>query len=173
MPNITLPDDSVRSFDGPVDGHELASAIGPGLAKSAMMMIVDGNEKDLSSRIEQDCHVVIVTRRDPAAIELIRHDCAHVMAEAVTELFPETQVTIGPAIENGFYYDFYREKPFTENDLETIETKMHEIIDRGDPFEREVWTRDEALSHYQRVGEPFKVESVSYTHLTLPTIYSV
>ena len=160
MPNITLPDDSVRSFDGPVDGHELASAIGPGLAKSAMMMIVDGNEKDLSSRIEQDCHVVIVTRRDPAAIELIRHDCAHVMAEAVTELFPETQVTIGPAIEYGFYYDFYREKPFTENDLETIETKMHEIIDRGDPFEREVWTRDEALSHYQRVGEPFKVELI-------------
>ena len=160
MPNITLPDDSVRSFDGPVDGHELASAIGPGLAKSAMMMIVDGNEKDLSSRIEQDCHVVIVTRRDPAAIELIRHDCAHVMAEAVTELFPETQVTIGPAIENGFYYDFYREKPFTENDLETIEKKMHEIIDRGDPFEREVWTRDEALSHYQRVGEPFKVELI-------------
>ena len=160
MPNITLPDDSVRSFDGSVDGYELASAIGPGLAKSAMMMIVDGNEKDLSSRIEQDCHVVIVTRRDPAAIELIRHDCAHVMAEAVTELFPETQVTIGPAIENGFYYDFYREKPFTENDLETIETKMHEIIDRGDPFEREVWTRDEALSHYQRVGEPFKVELI-------------
>ncbi len=102
MPNITLPDDSVRSFDWPLDGFELASAIGPGLAKSAMMMIVDGNEKDLSSRIEQDCHVVIVTRRDPAAIELIRHDCAHVMAEAVTELFPETQVTIGPAIENGF-----------------------------------------------------------------------
>ena len=160
MPNITLPDDSVRSFDGSVDGYELASAIGPGLAKSAMMMIVDGNEKDLSSRLEQDCHVVIVTRRDPAAIELIRHDCAHVMAEAVTELFPETQVTIGPAIENGFYYDFYREKPFTENDLETIETKMHEIIDRGDPFEREVWTRDEALSHYQRVGEPFKVELI-------------
>ena len=160
MPNITLPDDSVRSFDGPVDGYELASAIGPGLAKSAMMMIVDGNEKDLSSRIEQDCHVVIVTRRDPAAIELIRHDCAHVMAEAVTELFPETQVTIGPAIENGFYYDFYREKPFTESDLETIERKMHEIIDRGDLFEREVWTRDEALSHYQNVEEPFKVELI-------------
>ncbi len=160
MPNITLPDDSVRSFDGPVDGFELASAIGPGLAKSAMMMIVDGNEKDLSSRIEQNCHVVIVTRRDPAAIELIRHDCAHVMAEAVTELFPETQVTIGPAIENGFYYDFYREKPFTESDLETIERKMHEIIDRGDPFEREVWTRDEALSHYQNVEEPFKVELI-------------
>ncbi|MEC7660160.1 MAG: threonine--tRNA ligase, partial [Pseudomonadota bacterium] len=91
---------------------------------------------------------------------LIRHDCAHVMAEAVTELYPETQVTIGPAIENGFYYDFYREKPFTEGDLETIETKMHEIIDRGDPFEREVWARDEAMSHYEKIKEPFKVELI-------------
>ena len=160
MPNITLPDDSIRSFDGSVDGFELASAIGSGLAKSAMMMIVDGNERDLSFRIEQDCDVVIVTRKDAVALDLIRHDCAHVMAEAVTELFPETQVTIGPAIENGFYYDFYREKPFTEGDLETIETKMHEIIDRGDPFEREVWARDEAISHYQKIKEPFKVELI-------------
>ena len=160
MPNITLPDDSIRSFDGSVDGFELASAIGPGLAKSAMMMIVDGNERDLSFRIEQDCNVVIITRKDAIALDLIRHDCAHVMAEAVTELYPETQVTIGPAIENGFYYDFYREKPFTEGDLETIETKMHEIIDRGDPFEREVWARDEAISHYQKIKEPFKVELI-------------
>ena len=160
MPNITLPDDSIRSFDGSVDGFELASAIGPGLAKSAMMMIVDGNERDLSFRIEQDCDVVIVTRKDAVALDLIRHDCAHVMAEAVTELYPETQVTIGPAIENGFYYDFYREKPFTEGDLETIETKMHEIIDRGDPFEREVWARDEAISHYEKIKEPFKVELI-------------
>ncbi len=160
MPNITLPDDSIRSFDGSVDGFELASAIGPGLAKSAMMMIVDGNERDLSFRIEQDCNVVIVTRKDAVALDLIRHDCAHVMAEAVTELYPETQVTIGPAIANGFYYDFYREKPFTEGDLETIETKMHEIIDRGDPFEREVWARDEAMSHYEKIKEPFKVELI-------------
>ena len=160
MPNITLPDDSIRSFDRSVDGFELASAIGPGLAKSAMMMIVDGNERDLSFRIEQDCNVVIVTRKDAVALDLIRHDCAHVMAEAVTELYPETQVTIGPAIENGFYYDFYREKPFTEGDLETIETKMHEIIDRGDPFEREVWARDEAMSHYEKIEEPFKVELI-------------
>ena len=160
MPNITLPDDSIRSFDGSVDGFELASAIGPGLAKSAMMMIVDGNERDLSFRIEQDCNVVIITRKDAVALDLIRHDCAHVMAEAVTELYPEAQVTIGPAIENGFYYDFYREKPFTEGDLETIETKMHEIIDRGDPFEREVWARDEAISHYQKIKEPFKVELI-------------
>ena len=160
MPNITLPDDSIRSFDGSVDGFELASAIGPGLAKSAMMMIVDGTERDLSFRIERDCNVVIVTRKDAVALDLIRHDCAHVMAEAVTELYPETQVTIGPAIENGFYYDFYREKPFTEGDLETIETKMHEIIDRGDPFEREVWARDEAMSHYEKIKEPFKVELI-------------
>ena len=160
MPNITLPDDSIRSFDRSVDGFELASAIGPGLAKSAMMMIVDGNERDLSFRIEQDCSVAIVTRKDAVALDLIRHDCAHVMAEAVTELYPETQVTIGPAIENGFYYDFYREKPFTEGDLETIETKMHEIIDRGDPFEREVWARDEAMSHYEKIEEPFKVELI-------------
>ena len=160
MPNITLPDDSIRSFDRSVDGFELASAIGPGLAKSAMMMIVDGNERDLSFRIEKDCNVVIVTRKDAVALDLIRHDCAHVMAEAVTELYPETQVTIGPAIENGFYYDFYREKPFTEGDLETIETKMHEIIDRGDPFEREVWARDEAMSHYEKIKEPFKVELI-------------
>ena len=160
MPNITLPDDSIRSFDGSVDGFELASAIGPGLAKSAMMMIVDGNERDLSFRIEQDCNVVIITRKDAVALDLIRHDCAHVMAEAVTELYPEAQVTIGPAIENGFYYDFYREKPFTEGDLETIETKMHEIIDRGDPFEREVWARDEAISHYEKIKEPFKVELI-------------
>ena len=160
MPNITLPDDSIRSFDGSVDGFELASAIGPGLAKSAMMMIVDGNERDLSFKIEQDCNVVIITRKDAVALDLIRHDCAHVMAEAVTELYPETQVTIGPAIENGFYYDFYREKPFTEGDLETIETKMHEIIDRGDPFEREVWARDEAMSHYEKIKEPFKVELI-------------
>ena len=160
MPNITLPDNSVRSFDGSVDGFELASVIGPGLAKSAMMMIIDGNERDLSFRIEQDCNVVIVTRKDAVALDLIRHDCAHVMAEAVTELYPETQVTIGPAIENGFYYDFYREKPFTEGDLETIETKMHEIIDRGDPFEREVWARDDAMAHYEKIEEPFKVELI-------------
>ena len=160
MPNITLPDDSIRSFDGSVDGFELASAIGVGLAKSAMMMIVDGIERDLSFKIEQDSNVVIITRKDAVALDLIRHDCAHVMAEAVTELYPETQVTIGPAIENGFYYDFYREKPFTEGDLETIETKMHEIIDRGDPFEREVWARDEAMSHYEKIKEPFKVELI-------------
>lgn len=160
MPNITLPDGNVRSFSEPVNGVELAAAIGPGLAKSAMMMLVDGIQYDLSYRLGRDCSVSIVTRNDLAALQLIRHDCAHVMAEAVTELFPETQVTIGPAIENGFYYDFYREKPFIEDDLQVIEKRMHEIVDRGQLFSREIWSREEAVNHYKKIGEPFKVELV-------------
>jgi threonyl-tRNA synthetase len=160
MPNITLPDGSVRSFDNPVSGAELAADIGPGLAKAAMMVVVDGEERDLSRAIEADATVSIVTRRDPAALELIRHDTAHVMAEAVLELFPEAQVTIGPSIENGFYYDFHREKPFTPDDLEVIEKRMHEIIDRDEIIDREVWSRDEAVEHYKKVNEPFKVELV-------------
>jgi threonyl-tRNA synthetase len=160
MPNITLPDGSVRSFDKPVSGAELAADIGPGLAKAAMMVVVDGEERDLSRPIENDAQVSIVTRRDEAALELIRHDTAHVMAEAVLELFPEAQVTIGPAIENGFYYDFYRETPFTPDDLAVIEKRMHEIVDRDEEIVREVWGRDEAVEHYKQVNEPFKVELV-------------
>ena len=160
MPNITLPDGSVRSFDKPVSGAELAADIGPGLAKAAMMVVVDGEERDLSRPIENDAKVSIVTRRDEAALELIRHDTAHVMAEAVLELFPEAQVTIGPAIENGFYYDFYRETPFTPDDLAVIEKRMHEIVDRDEEIVREVWSRDEAVEHYKQVNEPFKVELV-------------
>ncbi|MDG2285777.1 MAG: threonine--tRNA ligase [Alphaproteobacteria bacterium] len=160
MPNITLPDGSVRSFDGPVSGAELAADIGTGLAKAAMIVVVDGEERDLGRPIEQDAAVSIVTRRDAAALELIRHDTAHVMAEAVLELFPEAQVTIGPAIENGFYYDFHRETPFTPDDLETIEKRMHEIVDRDEVISREVWSRDEAVEHYKKVNEPFKVELV-------------
>ncbi|MBH67084.1 MAG: threonine--tRNA ligase [Rhodospirillaceae bacterium] len=160
MPNIVLPDGSVRNFKKTVNGLELASAVGPGLANAAMMMIVDGIQYDLSHELKYDCQVLIVTRKDEAALQLIRHDCAHVMAEAVTELFPETQVTIGPAIENGFYYDFYREKPFVENDLRVIEKRMHEIVDRGQPFSREIWSREQAVEHYKKIGEPFKVELV-------------
>jgi threonyl-tRNA synthetase len=160
MPNITLPDGSVRSFDKPVSGTELAADIGPGLAKAAMMVVVDGEERDLSRPIESDAEVSIVTRRDEAALELIRHDTAHVMAEAVLELFPEAQVTIGPAIENGFYYDFHRETPFTPDDLAVIEKRMHEIVDRDEEIVREVWSRDEAVEHYKTVNEPFKVELV-------------
>ena len=160
MPNITLPDGSVRSFDKPVSGAELAADIGPGLAKAAMIVVVDGEERDLARPIEDDASVSIVTRRDPAALELIRHDTAHVMAEAVLELYPDAQVTIGPAIENGFYYDFHREIPFTPDDLEDIEKRMHEIVDRDEMIAREVWSRDEAVEHYKKVNEPFKVELV-------------
>jgi threonyl-tRNA synthetase len=160
MPNITLPDGSVRSFDKPVSGAALAADIGPGLAKAAMMVVVDGEARDLGRPIEADASVSIVTRRDPAALELIRHDTAHVMAEAVLELFPEAQVTIGPAIESGFYYDFHRETPFTPDDLEIIEKRMHEIVDRDEAIAREVWSRDEAVEHYKTVNEPFKVELV-------------
>ena len=160
MPNITLPDGSVRSFDAPVSGAQLAADIGPGLAKAAMIIVVNNEERDLSRLIEEDADVAIITRRDPAALELIRHDTAHVMAEAVLELYPESQVTIGPSIDNGFYYDFYRETPFTPDDLEIIEKRMHEIVDRDEVITREVWTRDEAVEHYKKVNEPFKVELV-------------
>ena len=160
MLNITLPDGSVRSFNGPVSGAEIAADIGPGLAKAAMIIIVDGEQRDLAHRIDNDAVVSIVTRRDSAALELIRHDTAHVMAEAVLELYPEAQVTIGPAIEKGFYYDFHRKTPFTPEDLETIEKRMHEIVDRDEVISREVWTRDQAIAHYKQVNEPFKVELV-------------
>jgi threonyl-tRNA synthetase len=160
MPKITLPDGSVRGFEAPVSGAELAADIGPGLAKAAMIVVVDGEERDLSRPIEHDAKVSIVTRKDEAALELIRHDTAHVMAEAVLELFPEAQVTIGPAIDNGFYYDFYRETPFTPDDLVVIEKRMHEIVDRDEVLVREEWSRDEAVEHYKKVNEPFKVELV-------------
>ena len=122
MPEITLPDGSVRSYDGPVTGAAIASDIGPGLAKAALIAVVNGDEWDLSRPIETDAAVALVTAKDQAALAVLRHDCAHVMAEAVLELFPETQVTIGPAIENGFYYDFHRAKAFSEDDVKTIET---------------------------------------------------
>ena len=160
MPDITLPDGSRRCYDVPVTGAMIAADIGAGLAKAAMMVIVDGGERDLAATIAHDASVAIVTRRDDAALELIRHDSAHVMAEAVLELFPGTQVTIGPAIENGFYYDFHRETPFTPDDLVLIEQRMHEIVDRDEIISREVWSRDEAIAHYRAVNEPFKVELV-------------
>jgi threonyl-tRNA synthetase len=160
MPNFTLPDGSVRSFDSPVSGAQLAADIGPGLAKAAMIIMVNSEEFDLSRLIEEDAEVAIITRRDQAALELIRHDTAHIMAEAVLELYPECQVTIGPSIKDGFYYDFYRETPFTPDDLATIEKRMHEIVDRDEVITREVWSRDEAVEHYKNVNEPFKVELV-------------
>ena len=160
MPNITLPDGSVRSYDGPVTAATIASDIGPGLAKAALIAVVDGDEWDLSRPIETDAAVALVTAKDEAALALLRHDCAHVMAEAVLELFPETQVTIGPAIENGFYYDFHRTTAFSEDDLAAIEKRMHEIVDRDEAIVRRVWSRDEAVAFYQKNNEPFKVELV-------------
>jgi len=160
MPNITLPDGSVRSYDGPVTAATIASDIGPGLAKAALIAVVDGDEWDLSRPIETDAAVALVTAKDDAALALLRHDCAHVMAEAVLELFPETQVTIGPAIENGFYYDFHRYTAFSEDDLAAIEKRMHEIVDRDEAIVRSVWSRDDAVAFYQKNNEPFKVELV-------------
>ena len=160
MPNITLPDGSLRSYDGPVTAATIASDIGPGLAKAALIAVVDGDEWDMSRPIETDAAVALVTAKDDAALALLRHDCAHVMAEAVLELFPETQVTIGPAIENGFYYDFHRDAAFSEDDLAAIEKRMHEIVDRDEAIVRSVWSRDDAVAFYQKNNEPFKVELI-------------
>ena len=146
MPAITLPDGSLRSFDGPVTGTQVAAAIGPGLAKAALAMQVNGALQDLSRPIEADASIRFITRKDPEALEMIRHDAAHVLAEAVQELFPGTQVTIGPSIENGFYYDFARNEPFTPEDFAGIEAKMREIIARNAGFERIVTSRHEAIA---------------------------
>ncbi|MDA0800718.1 MAG: threonine--tRNA ligase [Proteobacteria bacterium] len=160
MPNIMLPDGSQRSYDQPVTPAAIAADIGPGLAKAALLAVVDDAEWDLTRPIKNDARLSLVTAKDEQALALLRHDCAHVMAEAVLELFPETQVTIGPAIENGFYYDFHREKAFSEDDLASIEKRMHEIVDRDEPIIRNVWTRDEAVAFYKKNNEPFKIELV-------------
>ncbi|MEK9850868.1 MAG: threonine--tRNA ligase [Candidatus Puniceispirillum sp.] len=160
MPNITLPDGSQRRYDAAVTPATVAADIGPGLAKAALLAVVDGAEWDLTRPIEDDAHLSLMTAKDEAALALLRHDCAHVMAEAVLELYPETQVTIGPAIENGFYYDFHREKAFSDDDLAAIEARMHEIVDRDEEIIRSVWSRDEAVAFYQKNNEPFKVELV-------------
>ncbi len=161
MPIIQLPDGSTRQYDDAVTAATVASDIGPGLAKAAMAAKVDGHDWDLNRPIEADCLLQLITAKDSeAALELVRHDCAHIMAEAVLELYPGTQVTIGPAIENGFYYDFHREEPFSTEDLATIEARMHEIVDRDEPIMRGVWTRDEAVAFYKEKNEPFKVELV-------------
>ena len=161
MPNITLPDGSVRSFDMPVTPADVATDIGPGLAKAALLAVVDGQEWDLTRPVDADVNMALITAKDDAALALLRHDCAHVMAEAVLELYPETQVTIGPSIENGFYYDFHREQAFSEDDLASIEKRMHEIVDRDEAIIRDVWTRDEAVAFYEKNSEPFKVELVA------------
>ncbi len=160
MVAITLPDGSQRDYDGPVPGAELAVDIGPGLAKAALAVRVDGQLMDLSVPIGSDAEVAIITAKDDDALELLRHDCAHVMAEAVKELFPETQVTIGPNIENGFYYDFARETPFVPEDLEKIEARMHEIVKRDEEITREVWDRKKAVKFFKDQGEHYKAEII-------------
>ena len=160
MPIVTLPDGSSRVYDAPVTPAQIAADIGPGLAKAAMLAVVDGNEWDLGREIETDATLSLITAKDDAILATIRHDAAHVMAEAVRELFPDAQVTIGPAIENGFYYDFHRETAFSEDDLAAIEKRMHEIVSRDEPIIRNVWTRDEAVAFYKKNDEPFKVELV-------------
>ncbi|HHJ13809.1 MAG TPA: threonine--tRNA ligase [Gammaproteobacteria bacterium] len=160
MPVITLPDGSTRRFDHPVTVAEVAADIGPGLAKAALAGKLNGELVDASYRIEDDAELAIVTAKDEEALELIRHDAAHVMAQAVQELYPGTQVTIGPAIENGFYYDFAREEAFTPEDLKKIEKRMQEIVKRNLPIQREVWSREEAVKVFSELGETYKVEII-------------
>jgi threonyl-tRNA synthetase len=152
MPVVTLPDGSTREFDQAVSVYDVAADIGPGLAKAALAGKVDGELVDTSYHIEQDTALAIITGRDEEALELMRHDAAHVMAQAVQELYPGTQVTIGPAIENGFYYDFARDEAFTPEDLATIEKRMHEIVKRDLKIEREVWDRDQAVRVFGEIG---------------------
>ena len=161
MVAITLPDGSVRRYDKPVTGADVAADIGPGLAKAALAVKVNGDMKDLLLPLTEDVKLAIVTKKDPDALELLRHDAAHVLAEAVQELFPGTQVTIGPAIENGFYYDFARNEPVTLDDLPKIEAKMKEIVDRDEPIRREVWDRNDAIAHFKSIGELYKAELIS------------
>ena len=158
MVAITLPDGSVRDFDGPVTGLEIAQSIGPGLAKDALAVKVNGALKDLARTIEDNAAVEIVTRGHGDALELLRHDAAHVLAQAAQELYPGTQITFGPSTETGFYYDFVRDAPFTPDDLEKIEARMHEIVDRDDPISREVWDRQKAVDFFRKAGEAYKAE---------------
>ncbi|MCP5301248.1 MAG: threonine--tRNA ligase [Chromatiaceae bacterium] len=160
MPVVTLPDGSRRRYEQPVTIAEIAADIGPGLAKAALAGSVDGRMVDLSHRIAGDAELAIITGKSDEALELIRHDAAHVMAQAVQELFPGTQVTIGPAIEDGFYYDFARDEAFTPADLEKIEDRMREIVGRDLAIQREVWDREEAKKTFADIGEDYKVEII-------------
>src|SRR5712691_11737682 len=160
MVAVTFPDGARRDYPDGITGLEIAKGISPSLAKRTVAMALDGALADLTDRIERDARIEFIGRDDPRALELIRHDAAHLMAEAVQALWPGTQVTIGPVIENGFYYDFFRNEPFTPEDFAAIEKKMREIIARDKPFTKEVWSRDEAKRVFRDKGELFKVELV-------------
>ena len=160
MPNIQLLDGKKISFDKKINGFDLVKKISKSLEKKALIMEVDGNLKDLSFEITKNSKVKIITADDKDGLDVLRHDAAHIMAMSVQELFPGTQVTIGPVIENGFYYDFARREPFTSEDLEKIEKKMSEIIDRDVKTRREVWERDKAINHFKKIGEKYKAEII-------------
>jgi len=160
MVTLTLPDGARREFPQGITGLEVAKAISPSLAKRSVAMVIDGQLADLSDPIARDVKIEFISREDPRALELIRHDAAHVLAEAVQSLWPGTQVTIGPVIDNGFYYDFFRAEPFTSEDLPAIEKKMREIIARDKPFTKEIWSREQAKETFRKMGETFKVELV-------------
>jgi len=158
--NITFPDGAVKQVDAPVTGTDIANGISSGLRRNAVAIVVNGEQWDLSREITEDATVDIITRDTDEGLEILRHDAAHVMAEAVKELYPETQVTIGPSIENGFYYDFAREEAFTPEDLAKIEARMKEIVKRNETIEREVWDRNEAIEYFRGLGEEYKAEII-------------
>jgi len=160
MPNIKLPDGKKIEFSKSITGLEIAKKVSSSLAKEALIISVNGILKDLNHEINSDSEVKILTSKDKDGLDTIRHDTAHILAMAVQELFPKTQVTIGPTIENGFYYDFSRKEPFTESDLKKIEIKMSEIVDRNEKTYREVWSRDEAIKHFKKIGENYKAEII-------------
>src|SRR5712692_9435950 len=157
MVTVTFPDGARRDYPDGITGVEIAKGISPSLAKRTVAMALDGTVADLADTIERDAKIEFLTRDDPRALELIRHDAAHVLAEAVQTLWPGTQVTIGPVIDNGFYYDFFRNQPFTPEDFDPIEKKMREIIARDRPFTKEVWSREQAKKVFRDKGELFKV----------------
>ena len=161
MIELTLPDGKRRSYAKPISGAALAREIAPSLAKRALALVCDGEMKDLAHELRADAKVKILTRDDEDALPLLRHDAAHVMAQAVQELFPGTQVTIGPVIEDGFYYDFARDEPFSSDDLAAIEKRMREIVARDEPVTREVWPRAKAVKHFQKLGEHYKAELIA------------
>jgi threonyl-tRNA synthetase len=158
---VTLPDGKTREFPAPVTGADLAASIGPGLAKAAIALKLDGQARDLTTVIDHDAKAAIITRDQPDGLGILRHDAAHVMAEAVKELYPETQVTFGPATENGFYYDFVRDTPFTPEDLAAIEARMREIVQRNETINREIWERDKAVAFFGGIGEKYKAEWIA------------
>ncbi len=160
MPVITLPDGSKRKYNSNITPLNIAEDISSSLKKSSSIAKVDGEFWDLSREITKDANVSIIKKGDVEALDILRHDCAHVLAESVLELFPETQVTIGPVIENGFYYDFYREIPFSSDDLIAIEKRMHKIVDRNEIITREIWSRSDAIKFYKEKNEPFKIELI-------------